>query len=406
MTVQELQIQADQATREASALYERTRDQSDREGRRPFTSTERQMIQTAIERADGLRRQLSSVSTSTALQAEIERLTGGRVGASGNTLGAQFVNSTAGRWLRESKNRGSRWESPVVEIADPRGFGVFATTITEGGTGGVPPPPQYLPGIVPVPLRIPVVADLLASGPTNSNAIVYLQETSYTVAAAAVAEASAKPEAAIAFAQKTEPVVKLAHWIPVTDELLEDVPAMATYIDARLMRGVEIVEDDQLLNGSGVAPNLLGLLARPGLAPDVARGTDTNADAIAKQMAAIQTTTNLIPTGVIIHPTNWETIALSKNTQGGYYGAGPFQMPTPPTLWGKPAAITPAIPVGTALVVCGTAATVFRRGGINVQASNSHQDYFIKNLTAIRAEERIALAVMVPAAFGKVTGLN
>ena len=57
-------------------------------------------------------------------------------------------------------------------------------------------------------------------------------------------------------------------------------------------------------------------------------------------------------------------------------------------------------------IVCREAAMVFRKGGVNVQASNSHQDFFVKNLTAIRAEERIALAVMVPAAFGTVSGLN
>jgi hypothetical protein len=40
-----------------------------------------------------------------------------------------------------------------------------------------------------------------------------------------------------------------------------------------------------------------------------------------------------------------------------------------------------------------------------VEASNSHADYFQRNLTAIRAEERLALAVYRPGAFGAVTGL-
>jgi hypothetical protein len=69
-------------------------------------------------------------------------------------------------------------------------------------------------------------------------------------------------------------------------------------------------------------------------------------------------------------------------------------------------AITKAIAVNTALVVCQSEAMVFRRGGIAVQASNAHQDFFVRNLTAIRAEERLALAVFRPACFGLVTGLN
>ena len=62
---------------------------------------------------------------------------------------------------------------------------------------------------------------------------------------------------------------------------------------------------------------------------------------------------------------------------------------------------------GTALVgAFKTAAQLFRKGGLRVEASNSHSDFFTKNLVAIRAEERLALAVYRSAAFGTVTGLN
>jgi hypothetical protein len=42
---------------------------------------------------------------------------------------------------------------------------------------------------------------------------------------------------------------------------------------------------------------------------------------------------------------------------------------------------------------------VWRKGGIRLEASNSHDDYFRKNLVAIRAEERIALTVYYPEMF-------
>ena len=47
-------------------------------------------------------------------------------------------------------------------------------------------------------------------------------------------------------------------------------------------------------------------------------------------------------------------------------------------------------------------ATLWRRGGTRLQASNSHSDYFRKNLVAIRAELRYALTTYFSEAFDVV----
>jgi HK97 family phage major capsid protein len=407
MSIQSLRNELEAAKNAARDLFSRIKQQTEN-GSRLMTEGERAELQAAIDRTQALERRVANAGTDDALQMALERVTGGLMasGRGGHSIGAQHGQALE-RWLKENPHRGSRWEGPITEHLPPGFVGVRATTITsDPTTGGMLVPPQYLPGIVPVPLRPPIVSDLLAGGETTSNAITYMKETAYTVAASAVAEGAPKPESAITLAAVTDPVVKLAHWIPITDELLEDVPAMSGYIDLRLMQGLQMTEDDQLLNGNGTAPNMTGLLARPGLAPPVARGTDTNADAVAKAMAAITATTNLVPSGVVLHPTNWESILLAKDAQGRYIGAGPGAPPAIPSLWGRPVAVSKAIAVGTALVVSGTAAMVFRRGGINVQTSNSHQDFFVRNMVAIRSEERLALCVFMPAAFGTVTGLN
>ena len=112
------------------------------------------------------------------------------------------------------------------------------------------------------------------------------------------------------------------------------------------------------------------------------------------------------PDGIVLHPTDWLFMQLAKTTTKEYLGSGPFAAPALPTLWGVSVAVTPVIAAGTALVgVFGTAAQVFTKGGVRVGATDAHQDYFIKNLVAIRAEIRALLATYVPAAFGKVTGL-
>jgi hypothetical protein len=69
--------------------------------------------------------------------------------------------------------------------------------------------------------------------------------------------------------------------------------------------------------------------------------------------------------------------------------------------------VTSVIEAGVALVGCfKTAAQIFRKGGVRVDASNSHQDYCTRNLVAVRSEPREALAVYKPQCFGEVTGLN
>ena len=42
---------------------------------------------------------------------------------------------------------------------------------------------------------------------------------------------------------------------------------------------------------------------------------------------------------------------------------------------------------------------------MTVEASNSHDDWFVKDQIAIRAEERLALACYRPSAFVQVIGL-
>jgi HK97 family phage major capsid protein len=316
-------------------------------------------------------------------------------------------------FIKRGGHRGSHaWSSPAIECFNPL-TQMRATTLTEdAASGGKLLVPQYLPGILPTLFKPTVVADLMASGQASSNSIVYMVETLFTNAAAPVAEGATKPESALTFDQKTDPVSKLAHWLPVTEELLEDVPAIQSYIDARLILGVQLAEDDQLLNGNGTPPNLMGIMNRAGLATPVARNAgatppETNADAILRQITAIATSAFVYPDGIVMNPVNWFTVATSKDTTGAYFGGGPFSSLPTATLWGTRVALTASIVANTALVgAFGTMSQVFRKGGIRVEASNSHQDFFIKNLVAIRAEERLALAVYRPGAFGKVTGLN
>jgi HK97 family phage major capsid protein len=336
-------------------------------------------------------------------------------GARGSALIQQITGSSFGKFLTENRGRlqktGPAWHTPELHLEGFGGGDPFqATTITEDpGTGGVLPPADYLPGIVPLPMRALVVADLMGSGTAGSNIVTYNAETANTNAAAPVAEGGIKPESSITFTPTNEPVRKIATWLPCTEEIVEDVPGFSSYINGRLRQFVLLAEDDQLLNGDGVAPNFTGILHRAGLAAPIARvDPENNADAILRQISAIETATQMPVSGVILHPTNWDSLQLLKDTTGVYIaGGGPFASPTTKTLWGRQVAVTPKQAIGTATVGAFRTGSEFRRRTpVHVVTSNSHADFFIRNLIAVVAEERGALVVFRPAAFGLVTALT
>lgn len=324
------------------------------------------------------------------------------------SIGAQFVKSAGYKNLLASGVKGN-FTSGEIEVK---------TTFTEG-TPGAPGPgfspvgqPTLLPGIVDIKFRPLTISDLFPQGTTSTPLIRYLVETAVTNAAAAVAENNLAPESALSFAPVDEVLHQIKTFLPISDLMLEDWAQAQSYIDARLILFIKQAEETQLLNGDGTGANLVGLLNRSGLAPAVVKGTapsaagDNSMDAIYRQITAIRTTQFLEPDAIAIDPLGWQNIILSKNSQGAYYAQGPFASAEQPALWGKKVAVSPAITANSGLVgAFSQGGQIFRKGGITVEASNSHADYFQRGVTAIRAEERLALAIYRPGAFGAVTGL-
>lgn len=402
---------------EASAFFEKSCRAAEAENRE-LSADERGAVDRLVAEAREMEERLGRMKADASMADTIASIGAGVLGsparpattpaqpAVSQSMGAQFVQSADYRGFieRHGHRNSSQWTSGAIETYDPR----RATTLdTTSGSGGPLILPDTRPGIIELPHARRVVADLIAPGTTASNLIQFMREKTFTNAADAVAQGGTKPESTLVFEAATSPVQKLAHWIPVTDEMLEDYAQTQSIIDARLRLGLDIKEEDELLNGTGISPHLLGINALTGLSAAVARGTDSSPDAILKQIAAIATATLLTPDGIVMNPANWLTIQLMKNAAGNYMGNGPWTAPQNTVLWGLPVAITPAQAANTATVgAFRQAAQVFRKGGVRIEATNSHSDFFTKNLVAIRGEERLALVVYREAAFGKVTGLN
>lgn len=262
-----------------------------------------------------------------------------------------------------------------------------------------------------------VVADLLSAGTIgpNTNAISYFVEGAVEGAFTTVAEGGAKPQIHIADpTARVDALKKIAAWFDATDEMVTDLDWMMSEINNRGLYLLSVLEETQLMSGLGTGSTILGLLNRAGIQTETAAGTAVdNAPALFRAATKVQTGTGLAADALVIHPTDYQTLRLQKDANNQFYGGGFFSgqygiggVPgvQQPGIWGLNTVITTATAVGTAVVMNGkAAATVYRKGGVRVESTNSDASKFVSNIVTTRIEERIALAVRLPAAIVKVT---
>lgn len=281
--------------------------------------------------------------------------------------------------------------------------------------------PQVFPNVYRAGEPPLVMRDVLLGMTTNGDALTVLQESGFTNAAVEVAEASdttttgLKPESALTFTEVSFPVQIIAHWIPVTRQNLEDLSWIRDYIDGRLLQGLARREDNQFLNGNGTAPNLRGILQTSGIltldgtyftgAPVKNPGTDNeNPNRIRRAKTRIQLSTvgGAMASFIVANPADVEDWDTTADANRQYLFAGPAAGGVT-RLWGLPVVVSEYIAAKTALVGDGTMAAVVDRSRSAIYTTDSHSDFFVRNIFAVLAEERVALVVFRAAGFAKVT---
>jgi HK97 family phage major capsid protein len=238
---------------------------------------------------------------------------------------------------------------------------------------------------------------------TGVAAFTYMEETTFTNAAAETAEGSAKPEATLALTERTANVRKIPVWIPVTQEQLEDVEGIREYLDNRLGFMVMQRLDAQMVSGNGTPPNLRGLLNVSGIQTQ-AKGADPTPDAIYKAMTKVRVTGQAIPDVVVMHPNDWQDVRLLRTADGVYIWGNPSEA-GPERIWSLPVAQVQAATENTGIVFDSTFTELAWRKGMTVRVSDSHGTYFVENKLAVLAEIRVAWTVYRPTAVCSVTGI-
>ncbi|YCH23151.1 phage major capsid protein [Pseudomonas sp. D1-3] len=258
--------------------------------------------------------------------------------------------------------------------------------------------PQRNAGILMPGLRRLTIRDLLAQGRISSNSLEYVRENVFTNSAGPVAEGNLKPESNLTFTKETMSVKTIAHWIQASRQIMDDAPALESYVNNRLMYGLALVEEGQLLNGDGTGDNLLGLKQ---VASDYDATLNADGDTMADQIAhaIFQTSeSEFEASGIILNPRDWHAIALLKDADGRYIFGGPAAFAAR-VMWGLPVVATKAQPQGQ-FTVGGfdLASQIWDRMDATVEVSREDRDNFVKNMVTILCEERLGVAHYRPTA--------
>lgn len=214
-----------------------------------------------------------------------------------------------------------------------------------------------------------------------------------------------KPQSSLKFETAGAPVRTIAHYEVAHRNVLQDEPQLQATINNELLYGLRLTEDNQILNGTGTGEDLLGILRTPGI-QSYSQSTvaeDKAQDAL-RRAATKAILAYYDPTGIVIHPYDWEGIELDKGTDGHYSVSMNVAIGAEARLWRMNVVDSPAIAQKTALVgAFGLGAQLYDRLEANIRIAEQHSDLFVRNAIAILAEERLALAVKRPESFVKVT---
>lgn len=291
-----------------------------------------------------------------------------------------------------------------IEITKSDMASMSETKVTSSGLVA----PQYDPVIQGAPRQNLLIRDLIPTTPVTGQSFTYFRELLHTLGAGMVPEGGAKPTSNVTFEQVTDIVKKIAVWMPVTDEALDDVPQLYSYIQELLRYDLELKREGQLLKGDGTGNNLNGIMTQATVfSAALSKANDTAIDTVRRAIYQARKQSKLPADAVVMSDLDWMNIELQKDADNRYLFAN-LQGLVTPVLWGRPVVASDSMDEGDGTTSGGEfltgsfqqGARIYDRMGFTIKVGMINDD-FIKNQRAILVEERIGLAVRKKYAFVK-----
>jgi HK97 family phage major capsid protein len=246
------------------------------------------------------------------------------------------------------------------------------------------------------------IRELLNVGSTNSDVIRFVKESGYSNGAAAANEGATLGQTDFDMTAQSVNVEKIGTYLRISEEMLADTPQLSSYISQRVPAKLMEVEDDQILGGNGVAPNLNGLYNSGTEFDTSASGKFYQSVDAANEFDVLVAAINQLqianyrPDYILLNPTDFHKILLLKDTTNNYLKDQVYQG-LQPNFLGVPIAVNNEVNAGSFLVGnFGQACQLWVRENVNVGFYREDGTNIRDGFVTVRVQERIALATYLP----------
>jgi HK97 family phage major capsid protein len=252
--------------------------------------------------------------------------------------------------------------------------------------------------ILPQVERANRIRPLLRQSVMTGELVRFPKDTGGEGTAANQTEGSAKSQLDRDLAAQTYDAQTIAAFLRISNQMLNDINGMASYLSYELRRQLFNQEDSQLLTGDGTGTNLAGLAVNAADATDLgvsfkAGTTVYKWDALNAAIAYLASQDFTADT-ILVNPKQYYEMSSVKGSNGQY--ASPFYFDAARnvfTLFGMPVTHSTAVADGSFFVFDSQSqGSIFQREAPSVRFFDQDSDNVQKNLVTVRIEERLAHA--------------
>jgi hypothetical protein len=308
-----------------------------------------------------------------------------------------------------------KFDSPMSETTSVVGIG-----------SGVPLSlSQYEPGLTRITRRETFIAQLVNVSRIMNEYAVWSEQTNVLPGAAnQTAEGAAKTQGSFRWTESKAQVETITYYIKITKRMLDDLSIIENEIRTELMDVLAHKLDQQALAGSGVSPQLKGIISSAqafanfgSLAPVTPNNYDVivasllqvraNGSTLTSGDGSTETYNIFTPTDIVMHPADVAVMGLTKDTLGRYIT--PYFVQNTPegimnkTIEGLKITENVGMTKGSFLVGDFKKANLRIREDANISIGYENDD-FTKNLVTILGETRAVMYVKSNHANAFVTG--